>query len=242
MKRLKDKDVRFSASAGEPGSQDAGSGLARSAAPAATRQRRRGIGIAGLWAVVVLAASLSLVAPAGASTLGAAAGLTPTIESDKADYAPASTVTLTGAGWSSGEAVHVNVNDNVGQTWSYNADVTGNQIGGFTLQFKLPNTFVASYLVTATGTSATVTTTFTDGNPYNLDQCTNGGVGEAPEPCRGSSIQPNGAVETFKNWVNGDANGQKAHWKEGDFIAYRARLSTSTSTTTSGRRGATTPT
>src|SRR5438309_9417521 len=89
MKRLKDKDVRFSASAGEPGSQDAGSGLARSAAPAATRQRRRGIGIAGLWAVVVLAASLSLVAPAGASTLGAAAGLTPTIESDKAHYAPA---------------------------------------------------------------------------------------------------------------------------------------------------------
>ena len=52
-----------------------------------------------------------------------------------------------------------------------------------------------------------ITTTFTDGNPYNLDQCTNGGVGEAPEPCRGSSIQPNGAVETFKNWVNGDANG-----------------------------------
>src|SRR5437588_8906758 len=143
MKRLKDRDVRFSASAGEPGRQDARSGLARSAAPAATRLRRRGIGIAGLWAVVVLAAGVSFAAPAAASTLGDAAGLTPTVESDKADYAPASIVTLTGAGWSSGEAVHVNVNDNIGQTWSYNADVTANQIGGFPLQFKLPKPFAA---------------------------------------------------------------------------------------------------
>src|SRR5205807_9317292 len=142
MKRLKDKDVAYSGPTGEPGRQDARSGLARSAAPAATRLRRRGIGIAGLWAVVVLAAGLSLAAPAAASTLGDAAGLTPTVESDKADYAPASMVTLTGAGWSSGEAVHVNVNDNVGQTWSYNADVTANQVGGFPVHVKLHNPFL----------------------------------------------------------------------------------------------------
>ncbi len=224
MKRVKDKDVLSSGPAGEPDCQDSRP-LARCAVLGARRPRRRGIDIAGFSVVVLLAASVFVAAPAAASTLGDGTGLTPTIESDKADYAPASTVTLTGAGWSSGEAVHVNVNDNVGQTWSYNVDVTANPLGGFTLQFKLPNSFAASYLVTATGASATATTTFTDSNPYSLDQCTNGGVGETPEPCRGSSIQPNGAVETFKNWVNGDANGQKAHWKEGDFIAYRTRLS-----------------
>jgi hypothetical protein len=178
-------------------------------------------GLAG--AVVVF--SLLLATPAGATTLSSVPGLTPTIESDKADYAPGSTVTLTGSGWSSGEAVHITVNDNVGSTWSYSTDVTTNSLGGLTTQFKLPSYLVASYLVTATGPSGTATTTFTDSNPYNLDQCTNGGVGETPEPCRGSKIQPNGAVEGFKNWENGDANGQKAHWKEGDFVPYRARIS-----------------
>ena len=123
MKRLKDKDVAFSGPTGEPGRQDARSELARSAAPAATRLRRRGIGIAGLWAVVVLAAGLSLAAPAAASTLGDAAGLTPTVESDKADYAPGETVTLTGANWQSGESVHIVVNDDMERAWREIADI-----------------------------------------------------------------------------------------------------------------------
>jgi hypothetical protein len=44
----------------------------------------------------------------------------------------------------------------------------------------------------------------------NIDQCANGGVGDTPESCAGN------------NWVNGNVNGQKAHWREGDFISYRA--------------------
>jgi hypothetical protein len=35
----------------------------------------------------------------------------PTIQSDKADYAPGELVTLTGSGWQAGESVHINVND-----------------------------------------------------------------------------------------------------------------------------------
>src|SRR6266446_3559590 len=44
----------------------------------------------------------------------------------------------------------------------------------------------------------------------NIDQCANGGVGDTPVACSGN------------NWVNGNVNGSKAHWKEGEFLPYRA--------------------
>jgi hypothetical protein len=37
-------------------------------------------------------------------------GGAPTIPSDKDDYAPGSTVTLTGSHWQAGEPVHININ------------------------------------------------------------------------------------------------------------------------------------
>lgn len=64
----------------------------------------------------------------------------------------------------------------------------------------------------------------------NIDQCTNGAVGPpiVKEQCAGSSLAAvlNGAPNAagYKNWVNGDSNGGKSHWREGDFIAYRATV------------------
>jgi hypothetical protein len=66
-----------------------------------------------------------------------------------------------------------------------------------------------------------------------LDQCTNGAVGPPidRQPCQGSNITGvtvtipginGGAATSYKNWVNGDSNGNKSHWREGDFISYRA--------------------
>src|SRR5438128_267206 len=89
----------------------------------------------------------------------------PTISSDKADYNPGNTVTLMGSGWQTGEAAHIFVNDDVGQTWSYSTDVTASDTGGFVTSFVLPTSFVAVYAVTATGAiSGTASTTFTDSN------------------------------------------------------------------------------
>ena len=101
-----------------------------------------------------------------ASAMRDVAAATPSVVSDQADYNPGATVTLTGADWGGGEIVHVTVNDDVGQTWAYNTDVTADDAGNFTLQFQLPNTFVANYRVTATGSSgAAMQTTFTDSQP-----------------------------------------------------------------------------
>jgi hypothetical protein len=90
----------------------------------------------------------------------------PTIQSDKADYAPSELVTLTGSNWQPGESVNINVNDDVGQTWNRNVDVIADENGNITDQFNLPNHFVVTYYVTATGadSGAVAKMTFTDGN------------------------------------------------------------------------------
>ena len=60
-------------------------------------------------------------------------------------------VTLSGANWAIGESVHIRVNDDAGQTWSRDVDVTAADDGTFSDQFNLPDSFIAVYSVTATG-------------------------------------------------------------------------------------------
>jgi uncharacterized repeat protein (TIGR01451 family) len=68
--------------------------------------------------------------------------------------------------------------------------------------------------------SGTGATTLTLNNAINvpnpagdLDQCANGGVGDPPVQCTGSA------------WQNGNLNSNQAHYREGDSVPYRIRLS-----------------
>jgi len=119
-----------------------------------TRPMTRGSGwelaiIFGFSALLVLGLLLARVHRASAANTASGA----TITSDKLDYQPGATVTLTGAGWDSGEAVQIFVNDTVGNTWSLNSnpDPQADGNGSFTYSFSLPSTFIANYTVTATG-------------------------------------------------------------------------------------------
>ena len=95
----------------------------------------------------------------------AAADAAPWIQSDKDDYPPGALVQLTGGDWQPGESVHVYVNDDQGRTWERNADVVADDSGAVTDSFNLPDWFVATYKVVATGElSGSATTGFTDGN------------------------------------------------------------------------------
>lgn len=122
-----------------------------------------------IYLLFSLAFVMMLILPAAGFALEASPSETsssaPTIQSDQADYPPGATVTLTGSNWQPGESVHINVNDDVGQTWSRDVDVTADTSGAIQDQFQLPNYFIATYKVTATGgQSGMVTTSFTDGN------------------------------------------------------------------------------
>ena len=70
----------------------------------------------------------------------------------------------------------------------------------------------------------------------SLSQCTNGPVGPplSAQPCVGSNAAAvsvaipginGGASTSYKNWVNGNSNGSKSHWREGEFISYRTTIS-----------------
>jgi large repetitive protein len=114
-----------------------------------------------LFALVLVTA----LALAGSSKASVESPAPPQVWSDKADYAPGELVTLSGANWAPGEAVHIRVNDDAGQTWSRDVDVTAADDGTISDQFNLPTSFVALYTVTATGAqSGTASWSFTDGN------------------------------------------------------------------------------
>src|SRR3954453_3770608 len=114
--------------------------------------------LAGL--IVISGQSLLL----GASPAQAETG-TPWIQSDKDDYPPGGLVNLTGGIWQPGESVHLYVNDDQGRTWERNSDVVADETGAVTESFHLPDWFVATYKVLATGdVSGTATVGFTDSN------------------------------------------------------------------------------
>src|SRR5436305_11420529 len=66
---------------------------------------------------------------AGAMVGTGGAGTAPWISSDMPDYPPGALVTLISQNWQPGEAVHINVNDDAGQTWSRNVDLTADSNG-----------------------------------------------------------------------------------------------------------------
>jgi hypothetical protein len=123
----------------------------------------------------------------------------PTIQSDKEDYPPGGHVVLTGSNWQAGESVNIFVNDDEGKTWQRNVDVVADQNGDIRDEFDLPDWFVATYQVTATGDqSGTAKTSFTDANVeakanlpgtattkvkwvlYNSTDCTGTAVAQGP--------------------------------------------------------------
>ena len=100
---------------------------------------------------------------------------TPTISTDQSEYVVGATVTLSGEGWAPSEAIHIFVNDDVNAAWSYSTDTTASANGTFSIQFQLPDTFIATYRATATGPiSGSATTTFADPLVVDFKQCSNG--------------------------------------------------------------------
>jgi hypothetical protein len=137
---------------------------------------------------------------------------TPSITSHKDDYIPGEGVVLFGEGWESGETVHIFVNDDEGKTWSHNADVTTADDGTLRYEFYLPDWFVATYSVTATGElSGTAQTTFTDSITFGSAQTNENGSSGAqslaisrPNPCNpGADIMVAQITFTHGSDING---------------------------------------
>jgi len=148
-----------------------------------------------------------------------------TVETSKREYEPGEIVVITGSGWLQGESVELVLHANTSpsradRTLYATADGAGHiHNDHYTLEEQDRG---VRFVVTATGatTRRSARTAFgpdavaspTANAAADIDQCTNGGVGQPPEPCTGA------------NWVNGNANETKAHYLEGDSIPYRIKL------------------
>lgn len=152
----------------------------------------------------VCLALLAVVAVAGAAAsmaLSASSGVS--VESELADYQPGDLVVVRGYGWQPSESIHLLVNDDEGQTWSFNDDFSAsNDDGSFREELHLPKFFVANYSVTATGAlSGTATSSFTDS------------VAASAAEVNGQSSITVGAGDPVPGVVKATVNSSSTPWK-----------------------------
>ena len=135
-----------------------------------TGHRRRRLLLKASFVLAALAVAFSF-------TAGAVADATPEISSDKVDYAPGETATLTGTNWDPGEAIALIIRGSDGMTYD-DAALQADAAGMFEHEFTLPEVYVESFTAEATGSSgARATTTFTDSNVSLSPDVTNVSVG-----------------------------------------------------------------
>src|SRR5512143_3943163 len=162
----------------------------------------------------------------GARFLAANSATGPRVRTDHLDYYPGQNVVITGFGWQVGEVVSLVIHEDPTLDPDLTLYATADDMGAiFNNEFYTDwHDIGITFTLTATGANSGLTaqTTFTDSSA-NLDQCTNGGVGDPPEPCK--------TLSASGNWVNGNSNGQKSHWREGEFIAYRDTIAVDASGT-----------
>jgi len=161
----------------------------------------------------------------------AAATGTPTITTDKADYAPEEVVTVTGTGFAAGTTYVVPVKRPNGSivkgdgSFQPGADeVTSDGDGNFTYRYQLDGVTgtyeVRAYVSDGSAWSDSrwsetpvARMTFTDAAPSaDIDDCQNGNP-ISPTACDASHST---------DWTNGNITGSKGTYFEGDSIPFRA--------------------
>ncbi len=162
------------------------------------------------------------------------------VTSDKDDYSPGSTATLTVTGLEIGGTVSFKVEhvsdagtdgiygteddiiEDLGggghESWVVvdggEGDLDGVANGVIVTEWYVDpdDSLNETFQVSVTDGTSTVYTSFTDGASYDLDQWKNG------NDTSHSDVDGD-------EWVNGNLNEQQAHYYEGDFVPYRATLS-----------------
>ena len=144
------------------------------------------------------------------------------LTTSKSGYVQGETVVIYGESFGSFEDVSLSVetyNDGLKESiaimrWNVFTDKAG--VFTASIPFDSLSSESGRYTIKAAGTESNAfgETTITNviAAAGNLDQCANGGIGDPVEPCSGAG------------WVNGNVNNSKAHWREGDSVAYRQVL------------------
>lgn len=147
--------------------------------------------------------------------------LTATITTDKLDYYPWESVTVTGSGLMPIYNYELIITSNDPPAVTHIALITTNVSGEFTSVYTLDGNYRPNYSIELKdGEAVVATTTFTDANPAtDISQCQNGGIGDTLQPC--SETAPYAAANGYGYEGNANSNGSNSHWYEGDFVPIR---------------------
>ncbi len=147
----------------------------------------------------------------------------PRIATDKSGYLSGETVVINGEGFNKFERVSLSV-EMGSESLKQNVELMRWEIftdsqGRFTTNFPFDSLGASDgiFILKAFGmdTNASAETSFSNvilAESAQLTQCANGGIGNPVLPCSGS------------NWDTGNVNNSKAHWVEGQSVAYRMVL------------------
>lgn len=147
----------------------------------------------------------------------------PELTTDKTDYTPTETATILGRFFNALQKYILKIFGGSADEGNYtetSVAMIADEAGAFAYQYQLDGVYRPIYSVTASDLDGALVaeTSFTDAPAWGIEQCQNGGVGNDPEPCINNKSGDSG----FSNWTSGAVNEQKAHWREGDFLTYRA--------------------
>ncbi len=156
-----------------------------------------------------------------------------TVDTDKNDYDPGESVTVSGSGWQAGETVTLVLHEDVNPP--FHGDIIKSAVADANGNISVSNFYTVEqhdvgirFFLTATGGSSgwEARATFTDAPSADIDQCRNGGTDNNgvvhPSDCNTGTYNLSGGNDT--GWVNGNAGGSNAHYAEGLSIGYRVRL------------------
>lgn len=143
----------------------------------------------------------------------------PTVTTDKADYAPTDVVLVSGTGFTPEKTYTLVISSTDEPPVTASDSVTADSQGYFAYAYQLDGNYRLNYLVEVKdGDYIVASTTFTDGVATDIDQCQNGGVGNALQPCNESDFP---AASGYGYEGNSNANSNNSHWNEGEFVPLR---------------------
>jgi hypothetical protein len=134
-----------------------------------------------------------------------------TLRTDSGSYAPGSLAKISGSGWQPGEKVTLTVRERSVAQAETTLALTADAAGDVETQYQMPQSRDKTYDFLATGAAAQAVAQASTGAAFNLNQCADGTgytnpLAEATATC---------------SWVNGNVNGAKASYFEGDSLPYQ---------------------
>src|ERR1051326_450893 len=148
-----------------------------------------------------------------------------TLKTDQESYVPGATATITGTNWVPGERVTLQIQDVAGKQAGQKIMTTADAAGDITAEYQMGKDAGTRYTITGVGNRAQAPGVLQANPAANLSQCADGVNANATGLTPAQQVTATCTSATFGGgWVNGNVNGSKASYYEGDSLPYQTLM------------------